>query len=105
MFSQEIGRIFLIGKNLMEVPHYVLNAIRGWDKSVVSFDKRFVAALLLCLTAPENLVNNNIPQAVMEFVRGIFDQSILFTVSYDTFFLSQYFIFLIQYHRTVDNPM
>lgn len=54
----------------MEVPFYVLKPLSEWDKNKASYDQRFVAALLLSLTANANILENDIPAEVMDFVRG-----------------------------------
>lgn len=58
----------------MEIPHEVFTTCSEWTKpplnTDVSCDKRFVSALLLALTEEEKLLEDDIPQDVMNFVEG-----------------------------------
>lgn len=55
----------------MEVPGYVLSKLGQWNKAEPTYDNRFVAALLLCLTEPEKLITNDVPEEVFGFVYGM----------------------------------
>lgn len=52
----------------------------AWNKPPfkhdAAFDKRFVFALILALTEEEKLAKNEIPQEVMEFVKGKLNKKI-----------------------------
>lgn len=63
--------MYKIGERLMEIPHFVLSKLAGWNKIDPSFDSRFVAALILSLTESEKILRNEIPEEVSNFIKGI----------------------------------
>lgn len=54
----------------MEIPDYVLEKLTKWNKNDAVFDGRFVGALLLSLTDLEEILRNEIPEEVTNFVNG-----------------------------------
>ncbi|XP_031636830.1 uncharacterized protein LOC116349491 [Contarinia nasturtii] len=73
--NTKTGRVYKIGKRLMEIPHVVFSRFITWNKppfdTDLSCDKRFVFALILALTEEEKLVNDDIPEEVMQFVKDL----------------------------------
>lgn len=67
----------------MEIPHVVFEKFIKWTKPPMNsntlLDKRFVSVLLLALTDDSELLEDNIPTDVMNFVEGMSN------ISYFTF--------------------
>lgn len=65
----------MIGDAFFEIPHSVIKQLIEWntnapENSNIDIDRRFVQALLLILLSKDQIMANNIPKHVLEFIRG-----------------------------------
>lgn len=60
----------------MEIPSEIINTLIEWNsdgrtRDDAEYDKRFVTILLLTLIDDASLTQNNIPNGIMDFIKGM----------------------------------
>lgn len=63
--------MYKIGDRLMEIPNEAFSLIGEGNRTNALFDCRFVAILILSLTEIEKILCNEIPEEILDFVKGI----------------------------------
>lgn len=69
-----------MGERRFKIPGDVVRTLCSWnndpEKVMADFDKRFVHVLLLSLADVNQIANDKIPIEVMEFIKGINENSV-----------------------------